>query len=706
MSAALLLMALSQLPVGGSDQRVAQNGYAQAWDAGPRPYAPYPQQPYQGQAPQYPPQPYAGQQQQQYPPQPYAGQQQQQQYPPPQQQPYAGQQPQYPAQPYAGQQPQYPPPQQQPYAGQQQPSPPPQSQPYAGQQQPYPPPQQQPYAGQQQQYPPPQQQPYAGQQQTYPPQPYPGQPQQYPPQPYPGPPQQYPPQPYPGQQPQYAQPQPDQPQALPPGQPPVPPPAQAQTPPPPSTPHPATPNGQAPVPPPPTRGASAAAAQEPPTDEPPLPPPPPPPQQPPRYVQPNAPFAPPPQLESSDGGTGGLLIRGGVEAGFTSWPSGSPQDLFFDIRPLLSLSSGDDFGIDLGATFHLRVFDDPPEDRSRDIGGVLRRADWDELSDFGQILHFLRIGKLDSAFWVRAGAVTFKTFGEGHLINRYSNQDNPEYHPASAAAGVRLGPVRAEAFISDILGARIFAGLAGLELGRLIASDPKWFDRFWFTLEGAYDAGQAGGVSPTATLFELDFTAVFFRSSVMRWQVLTGAGMRVNSKVDGGALLGLSADFDLDGFLFSAKIEGRKQAGGYRQGFFGPQYEISRFIGSGFSGVPLADEVLPDSFSFYGEVRVGKRGFLVAEAELEHFIWGRTDFDVSVTGEMFGSRFTTAARFTGVALGVLPRYAVSADARFRIFRSLYLYGAGGTLFFAQVNGTLTRGVFISAGVGGDFQAQF
>src|SRR5438046_183457 len=79
----------------------------------------------------------------------------------------------------------------------------------------------------------------------------------------------------------------------------------------------------------------------------------------------------------------------------------------------------------------------------------------------------LRIGKPDGAIGARAGAVRLKTLGNGHVINRYSNQDLADYHPAAGNAGFRLGPVRGEFFASDVFGARIFAGLFGLELGRL-----------------------------------------------------------------------------------------------------------------------------------------------------------------------------------------------------------------------------------------------
>jgi hypothetical protein len=435
----------------------------------------------------------------------------------------------------------------------------------------------------------------------------------------------------------------------------------------------------------------------------------PPPQQqpaPPQYVGPPPPGPQPlPVVEAVDAGVpGGLAVRVGIESGLTSWPSGNPQDLYFDLRPLLSVQSGDLFSLDVAPMFHLLLLDDAPNDRNSAYGGLLRRNDWDEPSDFGQIIRNLRVGKLDGPVWVRAGAVQLETLGLGHLINRYSNQDNPEYHPAAGSGGLRIGAVRAEFFASDIFGARIFSGLAGVEFGRILSNDPGWYDRLWLTAEIAHDVGRASGITPSVTLLHTDASVMVYRSKQARVQLFAGIGGRILQNTGWGAVGGLSTDIEVNTLQLGAKIEVRKQTSGFRQGFFGPQYEISRFVGTGFSGLPIGEEVLPDSYSVYGEVRAGIRGFLVTEAAIEHFAWGRTDLDMSINAEMFSSHFVTSARFTAVGLGTpLSRYFVYCDARFRIFKSFYVLGSGGTLLFPQPLGTLTRGVFISAGVGVDFE---
>lgn len=400
-----------------------------------------------------------------------------------------------------------------------------------------------------------------------------------------------------------------------------------------------------------------------------------------------------------------------AEAAFEVFPSGTAggaNDTLFDLTPMLGFFVGDEFAAIAGAQFRLRLFDNPPDNRSRDFGGVLRREDWDEASDFGQIIRLLKIGKLDDVAWLRGGPTTTKTLGLGHVINRYGNRDNPNYHPASGNAGLNIGPVRTEFFASDVFGGRLLAGDVGVEFGRIFSNDQKWWDRFHLVLSLAHDLARAGNggvaVAPV-TILNLDFDAVLYKGAQARVMVLTGVGTRFGNGL--GAVLGLAADAELDGgFVLGGKLEGRKQGGGYRQGFFGPGYELSRFAGTGFSGLPLAAEQLPDSFSFYGELRVGSRGTAMFEAMIEHWVWGRTDLDSTFSLTVWDERIIGSARFTAIGMGQLPRYSVGGKLSVRILPALYLLTEGGTVFFPQSDGTLARGWYASLGAGADFEKSF
>ncbi len=404
---------------------------------------------------------------------------------------------------------------------------------------------------------------------------------------------------------------------------------------------------------------------------------------------------------------GGLRFHAAAEADFTSFPSGTPggqQDVLFDVRPILGLELGPDFAAEVGAEFRLRMIDDAPGQRAGDIGGILRRQDWDEASDFGQIIRSLRINQPTRVFSVQVGPVRKKTLGLGHLLTRYSNRDNPDYHPAAATVGVLYRAVNLQLFASDIFAARIFAGELALDLGRIFADNPDVFDRFHFSGSMAHDFGLAGYVAPPATLVELDFDAVLYRSSDLRLMALVGFGTRVDKTNDVGFVAGLAVDATLAGFSVGGKLEGRKHNGGYRQGFFGAGYELARFAGVGLSGVPRADERLPDGFSLSGELHLARGTFVSLDVEVEHFFFGRTDADALFSLAVLGERLVAGARFTGVGLGLgAPRYSGGAEARLRLFASLYLLASGGTVFFPQADGTLVRGFFFGGGAGLDFE---
>jgi hypothetical protein len=408
---------------------------------------------------------------------------------------------------------------------------------------------------------------------------------------------------------------------------------------------------------------------------------------------------------------GKVKLRAAAEGSLTSFPSGTPggqQDVFFDLRPIVGIDVGDSFGIEVGAEFRLRLIDETPGQRADDIGGVLRGADWDEASDFGQILRSLRISKPDSVFWIQAGAVRKKTLGLGHLISRYSNQDNPDYHPAGATVGVNYKAIRAELFASDIFGARIFAGEVVADVGRIFANSEGFYDRFHLAFSAAHDAGRAGYVAPAVTLFQLDFDAVLYRNTTTRIMVLAGLGARTADVLDPtpdlGLLAGLSIDAMLEGgFSIGGRLEIRKQQGGFRPGFIGAGYEIARFAGTGFSGPSRAAEQLADGFSFAAELHIASGTAVSFDLAAEYFNWGRTDLDALFSLEIIDHRLVAGARFMATGLGKIPRYAMTSELRLRLFSSFYVMGAAGTVFFPQPDGTLVRGIFAGAGAGIDFE---
>src|SRR5689334_19989648 len=86
----------------------------------------------------------------------------------------------------------------------------------------------------------------------------------------------------------------------------------------------------------------------------------------------------PPQVATEEGEP--RFIHGALEAsGLTlpSGPRGGDNDFFGVFSPILGISGGENFGMELGADLRLRVIDLAPAQRDGDPGGVLRAEDWD-----------------------------------------------------------------------------------------------------------------------------------------------------------------------------------------------------------------------------------------------------------------------------------------------------------------------------------------
>jgi hypothetical protein len=81
----------------------------------------------------------------------------------------------------------------------------------------------------------------------------------------------------------------------------------------------------------------------------------------------------------------------------------------------------------------------------------------------------LKLGSEVSAVGVWVGELDDYSLLSGHLVRRYSNRANPDYHPAGGYLTSTLGPLYVEAFTSDVLGARLVGAQAEVDLGHVLS---------------------------------------------------------------------------------------------------------------------------------------------------------------------------------------------------------------------------------------------
>jgi hypothetical protein len=339
---------------------------------------------------------------------------------------------------------------------------------------------------------------------------------------------------------------------------------------------------------------------------------------------------------------------------------------FAQVEPTLIIDGGAGFGANLGASVRLRLWGGEPG------GGLVRREDWDSLSDWGQLVRGLKLGSDDAPVAVWFGGLENYSLLSGHLVRRYSNRLNPDYHPAGGFLTGTWGPLYTEAFASDVLGARLMGAEVSLDVRHVLSGRPEQRGRYTLALSAVHDWGRAGGKAPSVTLAHLDGTAVVVVRPGFEAHLLAGWGGRPGGGGAWGAVAGVGAVAVTPTLNLNLKLEARRQHGGFRQGFFGPDYELARFQAAGPDGMPLADAPFPDGYSLHGEGAMG---------------WD-------------------AVRHGGlqwVGMGQpRARYLGAAEVRWRFLAGrMYALAAGGTLLYPEGDGTLRPGAFASVGLGVD-----
>ena len=413
-----------------------------------------------------------------------------------------------------------------------------------------------------------------------------------------------------------------------------------------------------------------------------------------------------PPLSASSAGRLHYLAR--LEAtGLALLPGGGTGGVerYVQLTPMLVLDGGEEFGVNLGAPVRLRL------GGGVQGGGLVRREDWDSLSDWGQLVRALKLGSDASPVGLWAGALDSYSLLSGHLVRRYSNRTNPDYHPAGAFLTGTLGPLYAEAFSSDVLGARLMGAEVALDLAHLFTGPQEQPGRYTLALSAVHDWGRAGGHSPQVTLAHLDGTAVVVVRPDYELHVLAGWGGRPGVGGAWGAVAGVGADAVTPTLDARLRLEVRGQRGGFRQGLFGLDYELARFRAAGPSGLPVVEAPFPDGFSVYGEAVVGwdavrlgglRQRHLHLSLAVEAFTWGRVDVDGRLAAQLAERRVEVAVSALATGVGrPEARYLYSGEVRWRFGGWLYAVGQGGTLLFPAPDGALHPGVFASLGLGVD-----
>ncbi|RKH32722.1 hypothetical protein [Corallococcus sp. CA031C] len=383
---------------------------------------------------------------------------------------------------------------------------------------------------------------------------------------------------------------------------------------------------------------------------------------------------------------------------------------FMQMEPTVVVDGGATLGLNLGAPVRWRLW-------NGDKGaGLLRKEDWDTLSDWGQWVRFLRLGNEATPVALWAGAMDSYSLLSGHLVRHYSNRGNPDQHPAGGVLTATAGPFYLEGFTSDVLGLRLMGAEVALDLQHLLSGRPSRPGRYALALSAVHDGRRTDGPSRTVTLAHLDGTAVLVarrdKASGFEAQIFAGWGGRPGEGGAWGVVAGAGVDAVSPTLDLRARLEVRRQHGGFRQGYFGPDYELARFQAAGTSGLPLAESTFPQGSSAFGELLLGWDAVHLGEVVQRHlllmlgveaFSWGRVDANGRLGVQLFQRDLEVALQAVAVGVGQPgARYLTAGEVRWRFLRGrLYAVAQGGTRLSPTEEGTLRPGSFASVGMGAD-----
>lgn len=288
------------------------------------------------------------------------------------------------------------------------------------------------------------------------------------------------------------------------------------------------------------------------------------------------------------------------------------EDWFTTVNLGFNLDLGQ-IGFGIQVPLRLRVYDNDPKS-DEDIGGIIRKEDWDQFSDFLKIIRFFRFGHKGDLVFLQVGDLPGAILGHGTIVNRYYNNIDIDHYRMGLQVDVNTDYGGAETLINSLS----FPNLFGV----------RGYVKPWsFVDTEAYLNNLAVGVSVASDLtapFELEKDPVSGTPvigedgylKVSRESATTVIGGDLEFKVLNTELLTLTPYMDLNHILdagtgyhagvlstfhfpiismdLQARLEYRYFFGGdYVPAYFDSYYEIQKFGFPFRNALTNADEVEP-----------------------------------------------------------------------------------------------------------------
>jgi hypothetical protein len=278
------------------------------------------------------------------------------------------------------------------------------------------------------------------------------------------------------------------------------------------------------------------------------------------------------------------------------------EDIFATLNLRLNFDR-DNWGVGFNVPVRLRLVDLEPKNKG-DIGGIIRKEDWDEFSDFFKVIRYAYVGQRDKKgpFYIRIGELSGLTMGHGTIVHRYTNGLDVNTFRMGANVAVNLGAFGSEIAVGDVgriddplLAAARFT-VRPLEL---LLGDGLIWDRLVFGVSVVTDPAapydiklpvlDADGqvTSPAEASSQKSF---YVLGADLGLEILRNKYLSIEPYVDmnkmsvvsdgwgfhAGVLWGVNIPVVVDNLIVDLKTEYRRVSGDYVGPYFDTVYEIER----------------------------------------------------------------------------------------------------------------------------------
>jgi hypothetical protein len=333
------------------------------------------------------------------------------------------------------------------------------------------------------------------------------------------------------------------------------------------------------------------------------------------------------------------------------------EDIFATLNLRLNFDR-DNWGVGFNVPVRLRLVDlDPQSDG--DIGGIIRKEDWDEFSDYFKVIRYAYVGQRDKKgpYYVRVGELSSLTLGHGTIVHRYTNGLDINTFRMGANVAVNIGAFGGEVAVGDV--ARIddplvAAGRFTVRPLELLMGDGGIWDRLVFGLSVVSDPAapyevklpevDADGniTSPAEASAQRSF---YVMGADVGLEVLRSKYLSIEPYIDfnqmsvvengwgihAGILWGLNIPVVLDNLVVDMRTEYRRVAGDYVGPYFDTVYEIERLTSLSSPNDPkpklrlLADGAGDGRNGVFFDIMAGLPSFVYVGGEYVDYDGGEND---------------------------------------------------------------------------------